>query len=127
MPRGTHANSLANLKKGKRFERGDGRAAKEGHKGGIAVSAQRSIAEEMKALLEENDKNGNSRKKALAARLVVNMEKSPEWYKLGLRMIGEMPPEQVEVSRQMTDRREDDPLTKSLREEAQSLEDGYFD
>ena len=26
------------------------------------------------------------------------MEKSPEWYKLGLRMIGELPPEQMDLT-----------------------------
>ena len=25
------------------------------------------------------------------------MDKSPEWYKLGLKMIGELPPDQIDV------------------------------
>lgn len=35
MPRGMHPNSLANLKKGKRFERGDDETRKAGKSGGI--------------------------------------------------------------------------------------------
>ena len=96
MPRGTHPNSLANLKKGHRFSSADDSARENAKK---ASSERRSIAEEMKALLDEPNKDGSTRRKALAAKLVLNMDKSPEWYKLGLRMLGELPPEQVEVSR----------------------------
>ena len=94
MPRGQHPNSLANLKKGHRFSSADGSARENAKK----ASAERlGIAEEMKALLDEPNKDGNTRRKALAAKLVLNMEKSPEWYKLGLRMIGELPAEQVDM------------------------------
>ena len=94
MPRGQHPNSLANLKKGHRFSSADGSARENAKK---ASSERRSIAEEMKALLDEPNKDGSTRRKALAAKLVLNMDKSPEWYKLGLRMIGELPPEQIDV------------------------------
>lgn len=94
MPRGTHPNSLANLKKGHRFSSADDSARENAKK---ASSERRSIAEEMKALLDEPNKDGSTRRKALAAKLVLNMDKSPEWYKLGLRMIGELPPEQIDV------------------------------
>lgn len=102
MPRGTHPNSLANLKKGKATQFGASgdtvadRARENSHK---AAAERKGIAGEMRALLDEPSKDGSSRRKALAAKLVLNMDKSPEWYKLGLRMLGELPPEQVEVSR----------------------------
>lgn len=94
MPRGTHPNSLANLKKGKRFSSSDDSA----RKNAVKASAERKgIAEEMRALLDEPE-NSTSRRKILAAKLVKNMEKSPEWYKLGLRMLGELPAETVNVN-----------------------------
>lgn len=94
MPRGTHPNSLANLKKGKRFSSADDSARKNAVK---ASAERRNIAEEMRALLDEPE-NNTSRRKILAAKLVKNMEKSPEWYKLGLRMLGELPAETVNVN-----------------------------
>ena len=99
MPRGQHPNSLANLKKGKatQFGRTGDSAAKASEMAVRASAAKRGIAEEMRALLDTEDANGNTRRKALAAKLVLNMEKSPEWYKLGLRMIGELPSEQIDV------------------------------
>lgn len=100
MPRGQHPNSLANLKKGHRFGSADGSARENAKK---ASAERRGIAEEMKALLDEPNKDGSTRRKTLAAKLVLNMDKSPEWYKLGLRMMGELPPEQVEVSKPATE------------------------
>lgn len=99
MPRGQHPNSLANLKKGKatQFGRTGDSAAKASEMAVRASAAKRGIAEEMRALLDEPNKDGSTRRKALAAKLVLNMEKSPEWYKLGLRMLGELPPEQIDV------------------------------
>lgn len=96
MPRGTHPNSLANLKKGHRFDSSDDSARKAARK---ASAEKHGIAEEMKALLDEPNKDGSTKRKALAAKLILNMDKSPEWYKLGLRMLGELPPEQVEVTK----------------------------
>lgn len=99
MPRGQHPNSLANLKKGKatQFGRTGDSAVKASEMAVRASAAKRGIAEEMRALLEEPNKYGSTRRKVLAAKLVMNMDKSPEWYKLGLRMLGELPPEQVDV------------------------------
>lgn len=99
MPRGQHPNSLANLKKGKatQFGRTGDSAAKASEMAVRASAAKRGIAEEMRALLEEPNKDGSTKRKVLAAKLVMNMDKSPEWYKLGLRMLGELPPEQVDV------------------------------
>lgn len=102
MPRGTHPNSLANLKKGKATQFGASgdpvadRARKNSHK---AAAERKGIADEMKALMDAPSEDGMTRRRELAMKLVLNMDKSPEWYKLGLRMIGELPPEQVEVSR----------------------------
>ena len=100
MPRGQHPNSLANLKKGKatQFGRTGDSAAKASEMAVRASAAKRGIAEEMRAILDEPNKDGSTRRKALAAKLVLNMDKSPEWYKLGLRMIGELPPEQTEMT-----------------------------
>ena len=84
MPRGQHPNSLANLKKGHRFSSADGSARENAKK---ASAERRGIAEEMRALLDEPNKDGSTRRKTLAAKLVLNMDKSPEWYKLGLKMI----------------------------------------
>lgn len=94
MPRGQHPNSLANLKKGHRFGSADGSARENAKR---ASAERRDIAAEMRALLDTEDANGNTRRKGLAAKLVLNMEKSPEWYKLGLKMIGELPPDQIDV------------------------------
>lgn len=102
MPRGQHPNSLANLKKGKATQfgaNGDSRAKEAQAKGKLVQAERKGIAEEMRALLDEPSNDGNTRRKALAAKLVLNMDKSPEWYKLGLKMLGELPPDQVEVSR----------------------------
>ena len=95
MPRGQHPNSLENLKKGHRFGSADGSARENAKR---ASAERRDIAAEMRALLDAEDGKGNTRRKALAAKLVLNMEKSPEWYKLGLRMIGELPPEQMDLT-----------------------------
>lgn len=95
MPRGTHPNSLANLKKGHRFSSADDSARIAAKK---ASAEKRNIAEEMKALLDEPNKDGSTKRKVLAAKLVMNMDKSPEWYKLGLRILGELPAENVKVS-----------------------------
>lgn len=99
MPRGQHPNSLANLKKGKatQFGRTGDSAVKASEMAVRSSAAKRGIAEEMKALLDEPNKDGSTRRKALAAKLVLNMEKSPEWYKLGLKMLGELPPDQVDI------------------------------
>lgn len=100
-PRGTHPNSLANLQKGKATQfgaNGDSRAKEAQLKGKQAQAERKSLAEEMRALLDEDTKTGEPRRKALAAKLILNMEKSPEWYKLGLRIMGELPAENVNIN-----------------------------
>lgn len=123
MPRGTHPNSLANLKKGKATQfgaRGDpvaDRARENSHK---AAAERKGIAEEMRALMDEPSEDGTPRRKILAAKLVLNMANSPEWYKLGLKILGEMPPEQVEVSRPAEEVAQEirDVLEQRLREQS---------
>lgn len=95
MPRGMHPNSLANLRKGHRFDSSDDSARKAAKK---ASAEKRGIADEMNALMDEPNKDGSTKRKVLAAKLIMNMGKSPEWYKLGLRILGELPAENVKVS-----------------------------
>ena len=100
MPRGKNPNSLANLKKGRASQfgaNGDRTAKEAGIKSGEARREIHSVAEEMRAIVDEQSADGTTRRKALAAKLVLNMGKSPEWYKLGLRMLGELPPDQIDV------------------------------
>ena len=100
MPRGKNPNSLANLKKGRASQfgaNGDRTAKEAGIKSGEARREIHSVAEEMRAIVDEQSADGTTSRKALAAKLVLNMGKSPEWYKLGLRMLGELPPDQIDV------------------------------
>lgn len=62
-------------------------------------STKGTIAEHMRTLLDMQDDEGNPLRLKLAKELVKNMHVSPEWYKLGLKMIGELPPDQLEVSK----------------------------
>ena len=88
-----HPNSLANLKKGKRFGNGEDSSSNDARENSHKAAAKRrTIAEEMRQIM-----NGEGNPASMAAKLVKNMDKSPEWYKLGLRMLGELPPEQVDV------------------------------
>lgn len=100
MPRGTHPNSLANLKRGKatQFGSGGSRANEAQRMGTMAQQERRGIADEMRALLDEPNKDGSTKRKALATKLILNMDKSPEWYKLGLKMMGELPPDEVKAT-----------------------------
>lgn len=129
MPRGTHPNSLANLKRGKATQfgaDGDSRAKAAQAKGKLVQAERKRIADEMLALLDAPGKDGVSKRQELADQLMQNMGKSPEWYKLGLRMIGELPPEHTEAAA-MNGPPQDDPLTKSLREEAERLNNGALE
>ena len=93
MPRGQNPNSRENLRKGKRFSASDDSARVNAEKSAQSRAAMASIAEEMRSILTDEKRH------TLAQQLIDSMGKSPEWYKLGLRMIGELPPEHVEVSR----------------------------
>ncbi len=93
MPRKMHPNSLANLKKGKKFGNSDDPASNNARANSHKSADKRhTIAEEMHQIM-----NGDGTPAALAKKLVTNMGKSPEWFKLGLRMLGELPPEKVDI------------------------------
>ena len=113
MPRKMHPNSLANLKRGKatQFGANGERTAKEaGKQSGESRREISSFAEALRAQM-----NGETREK-LASALIVNMPKSPEWYKLGLRMMGELPPEQVDVRATALSTEAQEQLDKLLEE-----------
>lgn len=89
-------NSLANLKKGKATQFGacGDSVADEARK--RSLESRRRISTFSEAMRERVDDDTRT---SLVNSLVMNMAVSPEWYKLGLRMLGELPPEQVEVSK----------------------------
>lgn len=100
MPRGQHPNSRANLKKGKSTQfgaNGDRTAKEAGKRSGEERRAIMSVSDEMRALADGTTKDGNPRRKVIAAKIFNNIDKSPEWCKLVLRILGELPPEQVDV------------------------------
>ena len=90
MPKGM--NSLSNLEKGKatRFN-GEGTAKAAGKR-----SAE--VRRELRAFTEDMREAATPEKRyELAEKLLRNMPKSPEWFKLGLRVLGELPPEQMRL------------------------------
>lgn len=87
-------NSLANLKKGRKFGTCDDFVTNEARK--RSAESRRQISTFSEAMRERVDDDTRA---SLVNSLVMNMAVSPEWYKLGLRMLGELPPEQVEVSK----------------------------
>lgn len=95
MKRGTHPNSLANLKKGKATQfgpRGDpvaDAARANSHK---SATERMCIGDAMVSIMDDK------RRREIAEKIVQNMDKSPEWCKLALRMLGELPPEQTELT-----------------------------
>ena len=93
MPRGQHPKSRSNLDRGVKFASSDGSARKGAQASAQSRAARASIAEEMRGTMT------NERRNELARVLIDNMGKSPAWFQLGLRMLGELPPEQMEVSR----------------------------
>ena len=78
-------NILAKLQKGKATRL----ACKNSHK---AAAKRKGVAEKNAPLLDSPNEDGSTSRKVLAAKLVLNMDKSPELYKLGLRMMGERRP-----------------------------------
>lgn len=115
MPRGQNPNSLENLKKGRRFGASDDSARKSAQKSAESRAALASIAEEMRSILTDE------KRRVLAQQLIDSMGKSPEWFKLGLRMLGELPPEQMEVYRPAEEVAQDirDTLEKRMQELAE--------
>lgn len=75
MPRGTHPNSLANLKKGKRFDAHDGSARRAQEKSAAAQSERKTLREGLLLLLSEELKkdgkpSGKTTQDAIIAGLV---------------------------------------------------------
>ena len=94
MPKGENPNSRENLKRGRKFKSNDDKATKE------AAKRSGEVRREMKTFSEAmRERVDDDTRASLVNSLVMNMAVSPEWYKLGLRMLGELPPEQVEVSK----------------------------
>ena len=58
---------------------------------------RKNFAEELKELAYTEDAKGNTRTRALAAKLLLNADKSPEWFKLFLKLLGEMPSDELLV------------------------------
>lgn len=73
---------------------------------------QKKISEYMREMLDEN------KRKTLAGQIIVNMGKKPEWYKLGLMMLGEMPEEKVSVSVDKIDSEETQAMLLELKKNA---------
>ena len=103
MPRGDNPNSRANLDKGRKFTAGDESARKASQN---SKRKRRAIAELMKRELTAEERE------RLARELIQKMTKSPQWCELCLKMIGEMPKEEISVS-----------LKKLSTEELEALED----
>lgn len=90
----TGMNSRENLKKGRatQFGANGDRTAKAAGKRSAEVRRElRAFAEDMREIATPE------RRYELAEKLLRNMPKSPEWFKLGLRVLGELPPEQMQV------------------------------
>lgn len=95
MPRGDNPNSRANLKPGNgrktQFKKNDKRAAENGRKGRALQTEMKSISEELKDMLSETDKDGNTRRKLMASIAIKNAKNSSKWFELMLKLAGEMP------------------------------------
>ncbi len=95
MPRGEHPNSRANLKaengKKTQFKKNDAHTVECARKSNAAQAQMKSIAEELKAMLAETDKDGNTRRHLMAAIALKNAKNSSKWFELMLKLAGEMP------------------------------------
>lgn len=95
MPRGEHPNSRANLKaengKKTQFKKNDAHTVECARKSNAAQAQMKSIAEELKAMLAETDKDGNTRRQLMAAIALKNAKNSSKWFELMLKLAGEMP------------------------------------
>ena len=92
MPRGIHPNSLANLSKGHKFSSNDGSAVKAGKKSRETQMQTYTMSEQFKAIVSPE------KRAELARELLRNMPKSTQWFELGLKMLGELPKEEIEVN-----------------------------
>lgn len=102
MPRGTHPNSLANLKKGKKFGSGEDGAtsdARKAHeKAMYARKANFTVKELILDLLDEPLQNGGTLREALADRLVkMAVAGNLPAFQYLMRIIGEDPGDTVNI------------------------------
>lgn len=105
MPRGQHPNSLANLKKGKRFESGDGSARKAQEKSIESHAERRTFREGLLILLEApiKDKEGNASGKTTQDAIIAGLVKraisgDTRAFEMIRDTIGEKPVEQVNLN-----------------------------
>lgn len=97
MPRGQHPNSLANLKKGKRFSASDGSAKANAEK---SVEARRNVKSFQTIVSDYLTQNDGDLKDALARRLIKQAgEGNLSALQYVVKLIGEEPADRVEVSR----------------------------
>ena len=97
MPRGQHPNSLANLKKGKRFSASDGSAKANAEK---SVEARRSVKSFQTIVSDYLTQNDGAFKDALARRLIkMAGDGNLSALQYVVKLIGEEPADRVEVSR----------------------------
>lgn len=122
MPRGEHPNSRANLKpengKKTRFTKNDSRAVENGRKGRAVQAQMKSIAEELKEMLSETDKDGDTRRKLMAAIALKNAKNNSKWFELMLKLAGEMPPEVQVINLNAPDSEDTERMLNELREHA---------
>lgn len=121
MPRGEHPNSKANLKRGNKatqFKKGDKRAAENGRKGRAVQTEMKSIAEELKEMLSETDKDGNTRRKLMAAIALKNARDNSKWFELMLKLAGEMPAEVQVINIDAPDSEDIQAMLKELHSRA---------
>ncbi len=122
MPRGEHPNSRANLKsengKKTQFKKNDAHTAECARKSNAAQTQMKSIAEELKEMLSETDKDGNTRRKLMAAIALKNAKNNSKWFELMLKLAGEMPPEVQVINLNAPDSEDTERMLNELREHA---------
>lgn len=120
MPRGEHPNSRANLKPNKatQFKKNDKRTVECGRKSQKAQTQMKSIAEELKEMLSETDKEGNTRRKLMAAIVLKNAKDNSKWFELMLKLAGEMPAEVQVINLNAPDSEDTEHMLSELKAHA---------
>lgn len=90
--RGKHPNSLAALQQSRHKGQFTHKTAViNGEKGRRAEQELKSIAEELKRMLDDVDEHGHTQRHKLAEIILEKAAYSPKWYELLLRLADEMP------------------------------------
>ncbi len=122
MPRGEHPNSRANLNpengKNTRFKKNDARTVECARKSNAAQTQMKSIAEELKEMLSETDKEGNTCRKLMAAIALKNAKDNSKWFELMLKLAGEMPAEIQVINLNAPDSEDTEHMLKELKAHA---------